>query len=195
MRAGLNKFAIPSALLMAALSALGASGKEGTWLLRAFVPNSVLRQGEVRVVETPESVVVQTLLYTRFPDRVLSSICAKEEKNWPVGSACREDAMAYCRALKDLPREWRDSRRADAFRWMIEFIADARGARVEISEVTTSGPREELLPARARALPPLAVSEPYVLANMGLILSDIFGSARKQEPEVLRLRTRLKEAK
>lgn len=183
--------AMQATSLLITLSANGASIAEADWSLRAFIPNSLVRQGEVRVVETSESVVVQTLLYTRFPDRVLSTICAKEEKSWPPGSACHEDAKEYCRVLKSLPRESRDAGRAGAFRWMIEFIADTGGARVEISEITTMGPRDGLRLERIRTLPVLAVSEPYVRSNMVLILSDRFDSATEAVPDVQRIRRRL----
>jgi hypothetical protein len=187
--------AIRSLGLLLAVIANDASGDTETFVLRAFVPNAMLRQGEVRVVETPGSICLQTLLYTRFPDRVLSAICAKERKNWPEGSACHEDALAYCRVLRSLPQERRGAGRDGAFRWMIEFMADATNACVVISEITLAGPRDGLLPGRTRSLPALPVSEAYVRTNMGLILTDLFGAMREADPVVGRILHRLEKGK
>ena len=184
---------IQSILLLAAAG--GAGGGAAPAPLRAFIPNSLLRQGEVRVVETPAAVTLQTILYTRFPGRVIETICGKEEKSWPPGSACREDSQAYCRALRAVPRLIEEGGRGGAYRWMIEFSAGPAAARVEFSEIAASGPREDLSIERARSLPAPAVSEAYIRKNMALILLDMFGAAADHEPAIARILRRLEEAK
>ena len=83
----------------------------------------------------------------------------------------------------------------DAYRWMLEFIAGPAGARVEFSEISASGPREDLSIERARSLPAPAVSEAYIRKNMALILLDMFGAAADHEPAIARILRRLEEAK
>jgi hypothetical protein len=166
--------------------------------LRTFIPNSFLRQGEVRVLETPEAVTLQTILYTRFPGRVIAAIVGKEEASWPPGSACRTDSQAYGRVLKAVPESIERERRAHgnrdgAYRWMIEFTAAPATARVEFAEIRTQGPRDQLAVTRTRPLPTPEVSEAYIRQNMAFILLDMFGSQPEHEPVVARLLQRLKE--
>ena len=96
MPARLTSKSVGALVLLFTLAGEIVPADAAPYVLRAFLPNSILRQGEVRVVETPESVTIQTILYTRLPGRVIETICGKEGKSWPPGSACHPDAQAYC---------------------------------------------------------------------------------------------------
>jgi len=174
-------------------------GSAESCTLRSFLPNAPLRQGEIRIVETADTVSFQILLYTRFPWRVIRDICDKEENNWPPGSPCHGDSQKYCEALKTVPgsieRERKASGTRDAsYRWIIEFIASTSAPRVDLIEIQTQGPRNRLVVSRTRSLASPAVSEAYIRQNMAFILLDLFGSQREQKSEVTRLLHRLKES-
>jgi hypothetical protein len=150
---------------------------------RASVPSEAQKIGEVRLATRGETTVVQTVIVTRVPSRVLAEIREKELRGWPEGSDGRADAEAYLAALEQAdarlragrarldPREPSIDRRA---RLVIEFHANAEAAGVTIA--TFESPEQALYePAAIReeiARP--EVGRAYVLRNQRLILADAF---------------------
>jgi len=64
-------------------------------LASGWVPNALLRQGQVSLVSREDGTRVEVLLNSRFMDRVVNRIIGKEQNNWPAN---QPDAMAYIKA-------------------------------------------------------------------------------------------------
>lgn len=146
-------------------------------LARAYVPSPERRVGEVRLIERGESVVVQTILYTRVLKRVVGEIRAKEEANWPADRPGHADMRRYVEAL-EAARDAigksvaRLDRRADREqRLLIEFVAGPRCAvTLGIPEVAREN--GEIRVVSLQPLASLDLSAEYVRRNMLLILDD-----------------------
>ena len=67
-------------------------------LTSAWVPNSLLPQGQVQWIEDADGMRVQVLLHSRFMDRVVSSIIEKETRNWATN---HPDAAGYIQGLNE----------------------------------------------------------------------------------------------
>lgn len=162
-------------LLVMAWPVLGTGGTTGPGegvVARAAVPNPWFPQGEVRLVEQDGAVVVQTVLRTRFEQRVMRYILEKEDVHWPN----HPDAEAYAQALRRAVEEY-DRRRAgteDDLGLVIEFSedADATEVRFRFAPVrrTEAGLSIDPAPTWIR----LDLSHGYVRKNQELILEDAF---------------------
>ena len=101
---------------------------------KAFVPNPAQRVGEVRILRRGDATVVETLIYSKVPSRVIGEIRKKELANWP-GNA---DAAAYLEALSQvqktvesrLPGEGRGTDRRQKI-W-IDFVLAPEAALIGI---------------------------------------------------------------
>lgn len=149
---------------------------------RASVPSEAQKVGEVRLVTRGGATVVQTVIATRAPSRVLAEIREKELRNWPAGSEGRADAERYLEALAQAgsvlqgERERLDPRDPSAdrrSRLLIEFQADdvSAGILVATFESSAEAPYE---PDAIREIARPLVGGSYVLRNMRLILADAF---------------------
>lgn len=164
-----------AAIAGACVLACCAQAAETGQVLRAFVPNALLRQGEVRVVQSGGAIAVQTILYTRHPDRVIANICRKESGIWKPGQEHYDDSQSYCTALKAVPARLGKDGDGGVFRWMIEFREQAGDAGVAFIAIAARGDKDRLEISRGETLAAPPVSEAYVRKNMQLILVDVFG--------------------
>jgi hypothetical protein len=126
-------------------------------LARAEVPNRIIPQGEVRLVERGAEVVVQSVIETRFPGKVLSKIVKSERKNWPGNP----EMETYVTALEEAFAEY--GNRTMGTSLAIDFVAGPGGTRVDFSFPPA---------AVSRSLP---LSAAYVQKNQEYILADAFG--------------------
>jgi len=151
-------------LISIALLAVPALGEE-TILARAEVPNGIIPQAEIRLIERDSEMVVQSLIQTRFPEKVRSKIVKSEQANWP-GHA---DVAAYITAL-----EAAFARYEKRSMLAIDFVSGPGGTRVDFS----------FPPAPVwRSLP---LSAAYVQRNQEHILADAFGKETEDVVHVLR---------
>ncbi len=159
--------------LLGAVASAGESGPGAVRVLSAPIPNALLRQGEVRVFEDGDRVWIQTVLHTRFPERVIRAICEKEARNWPPEREGNRDSRAYCEAL----RAWMPELAAGPgpAQWTIEFSAGPAGAALRLSAPGEGGGE------RGIERPAPAVSATYIRGNMTAILQDQFGQGRDRE--------------
>ena len=151
-------------LISIALLAIPALG-EDTILARAEVPNGIMPQAEIRLIERGNEMVVQSLIQTRFPGKVRSKIVKNEQANW-TGHA---DASTYITAL-----EAAFARYENRSILAIDFISGPGGTRVDFS----------FPPAPVwRSLP---LSAAYVQRNQEYILADAFGKETEDVVQMLR---------
>ncbi|MCX6998381.1 MAG: hypothetical protein NTV49_15170 [Kiritimatiellaeota bacterium] len=171
------------------LLTLSVAAEEPAYTLRAFVPNRLLRQGEVRVVVSNGTVAVQTILYTSLPDRVIAGICGKEAARWKSGQEHFGDSQAYCAALKEIPAALRkrNNGKIKVYQWMIEFRHTPDADRVELRAIETSGDKERLRIAPQELLFTPQVPSAYIRKNMEMIMQDLFGKDEKNRDMLQRL--------
>lgn len=164
---------------------------------RAFVPSERRPQGEVRVVRRGERVVVQTLLYTRVPNRVFAAIGDKERQNWPVPAPEHADMESYLAALEELRRvavaregATETDRR---LRVLIEFVDASDETCVALGAVDLEE-QGGVVGIRTRDEPALLrLSAEYVRRNMRFIVADAF-RVSMEEADALLSRTPVSRA-
>lgn len=154
-------------LALAVLLAVSAFGEE-TIVASTDVPNSLIPQGEIRLLDRGEDVVVQSLIQTRFPGKVRGKIVGSERENWPGNP----DAESYISALEAAFAEYATRKKGTTL--AIDFVAGSNGTRVDFS-----------FPPDAvwRSLP---LSDAYVQKNQEYILADAFGSHAETTIQILR---------
>lgn len=149
---------------------------------RVSVPNEAQKVGEVRLVTRGDTTVVQTVIASRMPSRVLAGVREKELRNWPDGSEGGVDAARYLGVLEQAgalfqrererldPRDPTADRRS---RLLIEFFSgdESEGVVVATFDSPSDAPYE-VHASREIARPD--VGRHYVLRNMRLILADAF---------------------
>lgn len=161
-------------LLAVLASCLGAPAAPEV-LASTPVPNAWMRQGEVRLVrDGATTVVVESVLRTRFLDRVVHHIVEQEQANW---SAEHPAATTYLARLQDVAAALKKQGRGPhALTIRFEVVADQ--ARVRL-----------IHPAPGNAPPvthELHLPPNYVRRNQALILQDAF------KDDASRVLTRLK---
>jgi hypothetical protein len=177
------------ALLLVAFASLAAGEpvvppKLAPWLdaaqeqivQKAYVPNPAQRIGEVRILRRGEATVVETLIYSKVPSRVINEIKKKENANWP-GNA---DSAAYLAALEQVQKMVAGQIPPDGLRgdrrhkiW-IDFVAAPEAAFIAIGSFQSSIENGKMV---VTSREPLAVVEPsreYVERNQRLIAADSF---------------------
>jgi hypothetical protein len=163
-----------TALAASALACARASAaEEETILARAWVPNALLRQGEVRLVRHGDEVVVQSVLHTAYARRAREHIAGKERLHWP-GSA---DAASYMKSLDEAIAAYEAARASskESRGLAIEFRTGPGGARVDFRLPVVSHGRDGLRVEPSTAWRTLDLSPVYVEKNQELILEDTFG--------------------
>jgi hypothetical protein len=145
-------------------------------LQKTFVPNPNQRVGEVRILRRGGATVVETLIYTKVPTRVIGEIRKKELANWP-GSA---DVAAYLEALSQvqkavesrLPSEGRGVDRRSKI-W-IDFVLAPEAAFIAIGPFVSEVKNGELEVVSRETLVVVEPSREYVERNQRLIAADSF---------------------
>lgn len=142
---------------------------------KVFVPSPDQRVGEVRILRRGDATVVETLIYTKVPSRVIGEIRKKELANWP-GSA---DVATYLEALSQvqktvssrLPSGRGQDRRA---RIWIDFVLAPEAAFIGIGSFESDLKNGELEVVSREPLVILQPSRQYVERNQRLIAADSF---------------------
>jgi len=143
---------------------------------KTFVPSPAQRVGEVRILRRGDATVVETLLYSKVPSRVIAEIRKKELANWP-GSA---DVAAYLEALSRvqktvesrLPGEGRGVDRRQKI-W-IDFVLAPQAAFIAIGSFESDLKSGALEVVSRETLAVLEPSREYVERNQRLIAADSF---------------------
>ncbi len=154
---------------------------------KVFVPNPAQRIGEVRILRRGDATVVETLLYTKVPSRVIGEIRKKELANWPTSA----DAAAYLEALAQvqkavesrLPGEGRGADRRQKI-W-IDFVLAPQAAFIAMGSFQSDVTNGKLEVVSRETLAVLEPSREYVERNQRLIAADSFhvGDAATLLPE------------
>jgi hypothetical protein len=157
---------------------------------RVAVPADGRRQGEVRIVQRDQEVVVQTVLHSKVLRRVAGEIAKKEARGWRDTSADSELFVAALRKIvNDIRKESRPEAGEDAQRYrnlrIDFFVSDGRG-RVVLSgaEVEDDGTTLRLVALRS-PVESLELSTDYVRRNMSLIVADSFGTTFEEAERLL----------
>jgi len=184
-------------ILVFALVAAGGTVDTERILARGVVPEPARRVGEVRLIERGDSIVVQTLLYTKVLKRVVGEIRGKEERNWLPGAPGYDESRRFVAAL-EAAREavWKEAARlergADREQCLlIEFVAGPRHV-VTLAVPEIDRKDGEVRITATRPLQSLDLSAEYIRRNMLLILDD---SLHLGEGEVRQLAPRLFEGR
>jgi hypothetical protein len=158
-------------------AATHAADAETTLVKRALVPSARKPQGEVRLLQREDGVVLQTLLYTKLLKRVTRTIARKERRLWTADTPHHADAQRYIEALEkarqavETAADDDDDRRREL---LIEFIL-----RRNLAVVVIAVPRydESEAPLRIRGQRELTVLVPsreYIAADIREIVQDTF---------------------
>ena len=154
-----------------ALFILVASAHAGsdTILAHAKLPNALITQAEVFVIQRGSEAIVKTRIDTRFSKKVHKKIAKTEQKNWGENP----DMKAYLKALDAAFIEYEKQKRKHPL--VIEMVAVSNGYRVDFRFSDT---------AVWRTLP---VSAAYVQKNQEHILKKAFGKKAEQLIQQLRI--------
>jgi hypothetical protein len=141
---------------------------------KAFVPNPIQRIGEVRLLRRADATVVQTLIYSKVPERVIGEIRKKEAANWPGNP----DAAAYLEALSLVQRSIsppRESPGADRrYKIWIDFVLAPEAAFIAMGSFESEVKNGKLEVVSRETLALLEPSREYVERNQRLIAADSF---------------------
>jgi hypothetical protein len=168
-----------SAMAAESLPAALVSAEGDRVLAATVVPDAVRKVGEVRLVARGDGTVVQTLLATKALSRVVSEIRKKEEGNWPVGKAGREDMERYLAGLfrvADSLVARRDGAGDEdrRIRLAIEFVATRDVTGLSLAEFDGAEDDGRFRTVTLRPVETFPLPRAYVLRNMRLILADAF---------------------
>lgn len=194
-------YAIPAAILM--LAASSPAGREGSLsplldpsrdvaVRTALVPNTLFPQAEVRLIRRDGSVVMQTVIVSRFLGLVVGEIRRKESSAWTPGRAGHEDSERYVDALDRAYRAEEAASRArdggeDRRRsLLIEFVVARDEAFVAILDPDVRGEFGDLRVTNRRVLEILPLSRRYVSENLLDIAVDSLGWNRREAEEALK---------
>lgn len=140
-----------------------------TILAQAKVPNALMAQAEVFLIERGSEILVLTRIDTLFPNKVRNKIAKTERKNWGKNS----DMEAYLVALNAAFAEYEKQKREKPL--LIEFIAITNGYRADF----------RFSPDTVWRSVPLSAS--YLQKNQEYILRKAFG--KKADGLIQKLRT------
>lgn len=168
-------------LILAGFLALAAPARTETGILaRTDVPNTVLKQSEVRLVLRNEDTVVQTILHTRFQNLVKKRITSNERKHWPDS----QEATRYLAALEQALEQYASRKRQaqGPLGLVIDFVDGIESDRVDFSFVSVSPGRDGYIVGQAVLWRSLGLSQEYIRRNQEYIVVDVFG---KEAADVL----------
>ena len=172
-------------------SAAPPDGARDNVVLGAFVPSRVMPQGEVRLIRRGAAVVMQTVLHTRFLERVVAEIRNKELASWPRDRAGHEDALRYIDAVleaRDRIRERAGKRGNGGDRrqaMLIEFVLSGNASIVELSEPEVERVDGHLRIVSRRPIAVLELSRAYVRGDIYEIARDALGLGEKESRDLL----------
>lgn len=164
-------------------------GKNDRIVRSAFVPSRPLPQGEVLLLRRGDAVVMQTVLFSRYLDRVVAEIRRKEQAHWPPGRQGHADSERYLDALASA----RDGIRRDAGqdrpgrqrqKLLIEFILSRRAALLALFEPDIEEKDGHYRVTAKRPITVLELSPLYVRGNIYEIAWDAL-RMRREESEAL----------
>jgi hypothetical protein len=143
---------------------------------QAYVPNPAQRVGEVRILRRGDATVVETLIYSKIPSRVIGEIKKKENANWPGDP----DAAAYLAALEQVQKTVASRMPPDGHRsdrrhkiW-IDFVAAPEAAFIAIGSFRSALENGKLVVVSREPLALVQPSREYVERNQRLIAADSF---------------------
>lgn len=148
----------------------------------ALMPSPERPQAEVRLVHRGRATVVQTIVDSKVPKKVLGRIADREATNWPPGRDGHADSVRYLEALTSAlledPPESEDGpggRKDRRSRLSIDFILTDGAALVALGRPRLDREERPFEVVSADTLTVLELSRPYVAENMRWILEDAFG--------------------
>ena len=146
--------------------------EEAVVIARAYVPNSLIPQGEVRLLRNGGETTVQTVLHTHFAKRVRNSIISKERKNWGE----HQEAKIYVESLHEVFSEYRKRRITGKknVALVISFIYGPGVARVDFSFPTSSRSKQGFHIQSATIWRSVSFSDDYIRRNQAHIVDDVF---------------------
>lgn len=194
-------YAFPAAVLL--LASPGFAGREGniTSLLdasrdevvrSALVPSSLFPQAEVRLLRRGGSVVMQTVIVSRFLRQVVGEIRRKESSAWTPGRAGHGDSERYVEALdracRTIEAGFREQDAGSGRRksLLIEFVLSREESFVAILDPEVRGDFGDLRVTSRRLLEVLPLSRLYVSENIHEIAIDSLGWSRREAEEALK---------
>ena len=141
-------------------------------LARAYVPNGLFPQGEVRLIQRGSETIVQSVLQTRFVKRVRDHIAKNEQNNWRQ----HPDAAAYLRSLDEAFLEYQNRKESgkNEVALAIEFIDAPNAARVDFSFPMMSQDKHGFHVQPTKIWKSLKLSSDYIRKDQEHILVDAF---------------------
>ena len=186
MRTLSRSIIIPMLVLGCGLRAMSAGEMpDGDVIVaRAFVPNAMLPQGEVRLLRRGRETIVQSVLHTRFGNRVKHRISGNERRNWGE----HPDALAYMSALDGAFAEYEKNKDTSArdVALSIDFVDHVDASRVDFSFPPVSRDKHGFHIEAAPVWRSLDLSADYVRKNQEYILADTFNKDADELIEHLR---------
>ena len=155
--------------LLAFLLLAATAHASDTILAQAKVPNALIAQAEVFLIERGSEILVQTRIDTLFPNKVRNKIIQSERKNWGKNI----DMEAYLVALNAAFAEYEKQKREKPL--VIEFIAITNGYRADFRFSSDTVWRS------------IPLSASYLQKNQEYILRKAFG--KKADGLIQKLRT------
>jgi len=153
-------------------------------LASGWVPNALLRQGQVSLVSREDGTRIEVLLNSRFMDRVVNRIIEKEQRNWPAN---QPDAMAYIKTTSESRRQAREHEGVEVLQ-IVFSLMPAPGLIIwrTGSAQSDAGDRWHLhSPVEIARIEP---SREYLIRNAALILADSLGFDEREIREMLAAR-------
>lgn len=166
------------------------NGKNDQIVRSAFVPSRWLPQGEVLLLRRGDAVVMQTVLFSSYLDRVVAEIRRKEQALWPPGRQGHADSERYLDALAAA----REGIRRDAGqdrpgrqrqKLLIEFILSGRAALLALFEPDIEEKDGHYRVTAKRPISVLDLSPVYVRGNIYEIAWDALRMSREESEALL----------
>jgi hypothetical protein len=193
--------AFPAGILL--LAAPASAGREGHLpplldasrdeiVRSAAVPHALFPQAEVRLIRRGGSVVMQTVIVSRFLKQVVGEIRRKESSVWTPGRAGHGDSEQYVDALDrayratELGFRDRDAGNDHRRSLLIEFVLSRDEAFVAILHPEVRGDFGDFRVEKRRVLEILLLSRRYVTENIHEIAIDSLGWSRRETEEALK---------
>jgi len=158
----------------------------------ALVPYALFPQAEVRLIRRNGSVVMQTVIVSRFLKRVVGEIRRKEESAWTPGREGHEDSQRYVDALdrayraEEVASRARDAGEDGRRSLLIEFVLSREEAFVAILAPEIRGNFGDLGVTNRRVMEILPLSRRYVSENILEIAIDSLDWTRREAEEALK---------
>lgn len=161
-------------LILAGFLAFAVPARAETGILaRTDVPNTMLKQSEVRLVLQNGDTVVQTILHTRFQNLVKKRIMGNEKKHWPDS----EEATRYLASLGQALEQYASRKRKaqGPLGLVIDFVDGIESDRVDFSFVSVAHGEDGYIVGQAVLWRSLELSQEYIRRNQEYIVVDVFG--------------------